>query len=301
MRHASIAMLKQSDAVAGATIATGDSPLRPNIADLPRGGILVVNEDEFNETNLRKAAYATNPLEDGSLSSYRLFRVPISTLNGRALKDSGLTAVQIDRCKNMFSLGIMFWLYSRSLETTLRWVDEKFGKNKAVAEANKTSLKAGYYFGETTEMFATHYHVPKAKQQPGLYRNITGNEATALGFLTASKLAGLPLFYGSYPITPASDVLHELARFKRFGVKTFQAEDEIAAVGSAIGAAFGGSMGLTGTSGPGLALKSEAIGLAVLVVLPLVILKVQRGGPSTGLPTKTVQADVLLAMLGRNG
>jgi 2-oxoglutarate ferredoxin oxidoreductase subunit alpha len=282
-------------------VAMNPAALKTNIGDLPRGGILLVNEDEFNETNLRKAAYASNPLDDGSLQAYRVFKVAISTLNARALKDSGLTPVQIDRCKNMYSLGIMFWMYSRSLDTTLKWVDEKFGKNKAVAEANKTALKSGYYFGETTEMFATHYHVPKAKQQPGLYRNITGNEATALGFLTASKLAGLPLFYGSYPITPASDVLHELARFKRFGVKTFQAEDEIAAVGSAIGASFGGSMGLTGTSGPGLALKSEAIGLAVMVELPLVIMNVQRGGPSTGLPTKTEQADLLQAMFGRNG
>jgi 2-oxoglutarate ferredoxin oxidoreductase subunit alpha len=282
-------------------VAMNPAALKTNLADLPRGGILVVNEDEFNDTNLRKAAYATNPLEDGSLQSYRLFKVPISTLNGRALKDSGLTAVQIDRCKNMYALGLMFWMYSRSLDTTLRWIDEKFGKNKAVSEANQTALKSGYYFGETTEMFAAHYHVPKAKLAPGLYRNITGNEATALGFLTASKLAGLQLFYGSYPITPASDVLHELARFKRFGVKTFQAEDEIAAIGSAIGAAFGGSMGLTGTSGPGLALKSEAIGLAVMVELPLVIMNVQRGGPSTGLPTKTEQADLLQAMFGRNG
>jgi len=282
-------------------VAMNPAALKTNIADLPRGGILVVNEDEFNETNLRKAAYTSNPLDDGSLQAYRVFKVAISTLNTRALKDSGLTPVQIDRCKNMYALGIMFWMYSRPLDTTLHWVDEKFGKNKAVAEANKAALKSGYYFGETTEMFATHYHVPKAKQQPGLYRNITGNEATALGFLTASKLAGLPLFYGSYPITPASDVLHELARFKRFGVKTFQAEDEIAAVGSAIGASFGGSMGLTGTSGPGLALKSEAIGLAVMVELPLVIMNVQRGGPSTGLPTKTEQADLLQAMFGRNG
>jgi 2-oxoglutarate ferredoxin oxidoreductase subunit alpha len=282
-------------------VAMNPAALKTNIGDLPRGGILMVNEDEFNETNLRKAAYTSNPLNDGSLQAYRVFKVAISTLNARALKDSGLTPVQVDRCKNMYALGITFWMYSRSLDTTLHWVDEKFGKNKAVAEANKTALKSGYYFGETTEMFATHYHVPKAKQQPGLYRNITGNEATALGFLTASKLAGLPLFYGSYPITPASDVLHELARFKRFGVKTFQAEDEIAAVGSAIGASFGGSMGLTGTSGPGLALKSEAIGLAVMVELPLVIMNVQRGGPSTGLPTKTEQADLLQAMFGRNG
>ena len=282
-------------------VAMNPAALKTNLADLPRGGILVVNEDEFSETNLRKAAYASNPLEDGSLRSYRTFRVPITTLNARALKDSGLTAVQIDRCKNMFALGLMFWLYSRPLDTTINWIDDKFGKNPSVADANKATLKAGYHFGETTEMFATHYHVPKAKQKPGLYRNITGNEATALGFVTASKLAGRQLFYGSYPITPASDVLHELARMKRFGVKTFQAEDEIAAVGAAIGASFGGSLGLTGTSGPGLALKSEAIGLAVMVELPLVIMDVQRAGPSTGMPTKTEQGDLLQVMFGRNG
>ena len=282
-------------------VAMNPAALKTNLADVPRGGIVVVNEDEFNETNLKKAAYASNPLEDGTLSAYRVYKVPISTLNARALKDSGLTAVQIDRCKNMFALGLMFWMYSRPLDVTLRWIEEKFGKNKAVAEANKTTLKAGYHFGETTEMFASHYHVPKAKLQPGLYRNITGNEATALGFLTASKLAGRPLFYGSYPITPASDILHELSRFKRFGVRTFQAEDEIAAVGAAIGASFGGALGLTGTSGPGLALKSEAIGLAVMVELPLVVIDVQRAGPSTGMPTKTEQADLLQAMFGRNG
>jgi len=282
-------------------VAMNPAALKTNIGDLPRGGILLVNEDEFSDANLKKAAYASNPLEDGSLNAYRVFRVPVSTLNARALKDSGLTAVQIDRCKNMFALGLMFWMYSRPLDTTLRWIDEKFGKNQGVAEANKKALRSGFNFGETTEMFATHYHVPKAKLQPGLYRNITGNEATALGFVTASKLAGRPLFYGSYPITPASDVLHELSRFKRFGVRTFQAEDEIAAVGAAIGASFGGSLGLTGTSGPGLALKSEAIGLAVMVELPLVVIDVQRAGPSTGMPTKTEQADLLQAMFGRNG
>lgn len=282
-------------------VAMNPAALKTNLMDLPRGGLLVVNEDEFNETNLKKAAYTSNPLDDNSLQAYRVYKVPISTLNGRALKDSGLTAVQIDRCKNMFALGLMFWMYSRPLDTTLHWIEEKFGKNRAVADANKTALKAGYAFGETTEMFATHYHVPKAKLAPGLYRNITGNEATALGFITASKLAGRPLFYGSYPITPASDVLHELSRFKRFGVKTFQAEDEIAAVGAAIGASFGGALGLTGTSGPGLALKSEAIGLAVMVELPLVVMDVQRAGPSTGMPTKTEQADLLQAMFGRNG
>ncbi len=282
-------------------VAMNPAALKTNLPDLPRGGLLVINEDEFTETNLRKAAYSTNPIQDGSLKSYRVYKVPISTVNARALKDSGLTAVQIDRCKNMFALGLMFWMYSRPLETTLHWIDDKFGKNRAVADANQTALKAGYHFGETTEMFATHYHVPKAKQKPGLYRNITGNEATALGFLTASKLAGRPLFYGSYPITPASDVLHELARLKRFGIRTFQAEDEIAAVGAAIGASFGGAMGLTGTSGPGLALKSEAIGLAVMVELPLVVIDVQRAGPSTGMPTKTEQGDLLQALYGRNG
>jgi len=282
-------------------VAMNPAALKTNLGDLPRGGLLIVNEDEFNETNLKKAAYASNPLEDGSLQAYRVYRVPISVLNSGALKDSGLTPVQVDRCKNMFALGLMFWMYSRPLETTLHWIDEKFGKNPAVCEANKAALKSGYHFGETTEMFATHYHVPKAKLKPGLYRNITGNEATALGFITASKLAGRQLFYGSYPITPASDVLHELSRFKRFGVKTFQAEDEIAAIGAAIGASFGGSLGLTGTSGPGLALKSEAIGLAVMVELPLVIMDVQRAGPSTGMPTKTEQADLLQAMFGRNG
>ena len=282
-------------------VAMNPAALKTNLGDLPRGGILVVNEDEFTETNLKKAAYASNPLEDGSLAAWRVYRVPISTLNKRALENSGLTPVQIDRCKNMFALGLMFWMYSRPLDTTLRWIDEKFAKNPAVRDANKTALKAGYHFGETTEMFATHYHVPKAKLRPGLYRNITGNEATALGFMTASKLAGRPLFYGSYPITPASDVLHELARFKKFGVRTFQAEDEIAAIGAAIGASFGGALGLTGTSGPGLALKSEAIGLAVMVELPLVVMDVQRAGPSTGMPTKTEQADLLQAMFGRNG
>ncbi len=282
-------------------VAMNPAALKTNLGDLPKGGILIVNENEFNDANLKKAAYTSNPLEDGSLRGYRLFRVPISKLNELALADSGLTATQVDRCKNMFSLGLMFWMYSRPLDTTIRWVEEKFGKNPAVANGNIAALKAGYHYGETTEMFATHYHVPKAKLKPGLYRNITGNEATALGFLTASKLAGRTLFYGSYPITPASDVLHELARFKRFGVKTFQAEDEIAAISSAIGAAFGGALALTGTSGPGLALKGEAIGLAVMIELPLVIMDVQRAGPSTGMPTKVEQGDLLQSMFGRNG
>jgi 2-oxoglutarate ferredoxin oxidoreductase subunit alpha len=275
--------------------------LKVHLPDLPRGGIIIVNTDEFNATNLKKAGYETNPLEDGSLSSYRVFEVPIGTLNTRALRDTGLSAQEIDRSKNMFALGLMFWMYSRPLDTTVKYIEERFAKrNPVVAEANIKTLKAGYNYGETTEIFAQHYHVPKAKLAPGLYRNVTGNEATAMGFLAASKLADRPLFYGSYPITPASDILHQLAAMKRFGVKTFQAEDEISGIGSAIGASFGGCLGMTGTSGPGIALKSEAIGLAVMVELPLVVIDVQRSGPSTGIPTKTEQGDLLQCMFGRN-
>jgi 2-oxoglutarate ferredoxin oxidoreductase subunit alpha len=282
-------------------VAMNPAALKVHLRDLPKGGVLIVNEDEFNQTNLRKATYTSNPLEDGSLSAYRVYRVPIGTLNARALRDTGLSAQDIDRSKNMFALGLMFWMYSRPMDTTIKFFDDYYGRrNPAVADANKKALRAGYNYGETTEMFATHYHVPKAKLKPGPYRNITGNEATALGFVTASKLAGRPLFYGSYPITPASDILHELAPLKRFGIRTFQAEDEISAIGAAIGASFGGAMGMTGTSGPGIALKSEGIGLAVMVELPLVIIDVQRVGPSTGIPTKTEQGDLLQCMFGRN-
>ncbi len=282
-------------------VAMNPAALKANLADLPKGGTLVVNSDEFNEVNLKKAAYETNPLKDGSLAGYRVIEVPITSMNARALKDSGLNTKQIDRSKNSFALGLMYWLYDRPLDTTLRWFEEKFSKNPVVAAANAATLKAGYNFGETAELFPVHYRVPKAHLAPGHYRNITGNEATALGFLTAAHLTGKTLFYGSYPITPASDILQELARFKNFGVKTFQAEDEIAAIGSAIGASFGGQLGLTGTSGPGLALKSEALGLAVMVELPIVVAMIQRSGPSTGMPTKTDQADLLQAMFGRNG
>jgi 2-oxoglutarate/2-oxoacid ferredoxin oxidoreductase subunit alpha len=282
-------------------VAMNPAALKVHLPDLQRGAMIIVNEDEFTETNLKKAGYAANPLEDESLNAYRVYKVPIGTLNGRALRDEGMTAQEVDRSKNMFALGLMFWMYSRPLETTIKFIEERFGRrNPKVAEANLKTLKAGYNYGETTEMFAQHYHVPKAKLAPGLYRNVTGNEATALGFLSASKLAGRQLFYGSYPITPASDVLHALSSFKRFGVKTFQAEDEIAAIGSAIGASFGGLLGMTGTSGPGIALKSEAIGLAVMVELPLVVIDVQRSGPSTGIPTKTEQGDLLQCMFGRN-
>lgn len=282
-------------------VAFNPAALKTNLPDLPKGSTIIANTDEFTEVNLKKAAYEANPLEDGSLSSYRVIEVPITSMNARALKDSGLNTKQIDRSKNFFALGLMFWLYDRPLEPTLRWIEAKFARNPEVAKANADTMKAGYHFGETAELFPVHYRVPKAHLAPGRYRNITGNEATALGFLAASKLSGRPLFYGSYPITPASDILQELARFKTFGVKTFQAEDEIAAIGSAIGAAFGGSLGLTGTSGPGLALKSEALGLAVMVELPIVVAMIQRSGPSTGMPTKTEQADLLQAMFGRNG
>lgn len=282
-------------------VAMNPAALKAHLPDIPRGCIIIANKDEFTEVNLRKADYETNPLEDGSLSGYRVIEVPITSMNARALEDSGLNTKQIDRSKNLFALGVMFWLYERSLDPTIRWIESRFGKNPLVADANITTLKAGYNFGETAELFPIHYRVPKAHLAPGKYRNITGNEATALGFVAASQLAETPLFYGSYPITPASDILQELAKFKSFGVKTFQAEDEIAAIGSAIGAAFGGSLGLTGTSGPGLALKSEALGLAVMVELPIVVAVIQRSGPSTGMPTKSEQADLLQAMFGRNG
>ena len=282
-------------------VAMNPAALKTNLTDLPKGGAIIVNMDEFSETNLRKAAYERNPLEDGSLAGYRVIQVPITSMNARALKDSGLSAQQADRSRNLFALGLMFWLYERPLEPTLHWIEEKFAKNPAVANANATTLRAGYHFGETAELFPVHYRVPKARLAPGRYRTITGNEATALGFLAASRLAGRPLFYASYPITPASDILEELARFKHFGVKTFQAEDEIAAIGAAIGAAFGGALGLSGTSGPGFALKSEALGLAVMTELPIVIANIQRSGPSTGMPTKNEQADLLQVLFGRNG
>jgi len=282
-------------------VVMNPAALKAHLGDLPKGGLLIVNTDEFTESNLRKALYAENPLDGDSLDGYRLVKVPVGSMNARALADSGLNAKQIDRSKNSFALGLMFWLYERSLETTIHWFEEKFARNPEVRDANIATLKAGYNFGETAELFPVRYHVAKADLAPGRYRNITGNAATALGFLAASKLADRPLFYGSYPITPASDILHELSRFKNFGVKTFQAEDEIAAIGSAIGASFGGFLGLTGTSGPGLALKSEALGLAVMVELPLVVAMVQRSGPSTGMPTKTDQADLLQVLFGRNG
>ncbi|MGH9932022.1 MAG: 2-oxoacid:acceptor oxidoreductase subunit alpha [Pyrinomonadaceae bacterium] len=283
-------------------VAMNPAALKVNLADLEDGGTLIINTDGFTPENLKYANYASNPLEDGTLAGYRVHKLPVTTLNMNALKGNvELSRKEIDRCKNFFALGVLYWLYDRPMENTLAWITSKFGKNPELAKANEIALKTGYNFADTTEIFTTHYTIKKAKITPGKYRKITGNEATALGFVAASQLAGLPLFYGSYPITPASDILHELASYKSFGVKTFQAEDEIAAVCSAIGASFAGQIGLTGTSGPGVALKQEGIGLAVMTELPLVIINVQRGGPSTGLPTKTEQADLFQAVWGRNG
>ena len=282
-------------------VAMNPAALKTNVVDLPPGGALIVNSDAFTPSNLSKAAYTANPLTDGTLKQYKLFQVPISTLNARALEGLEMTSKQVDLTKNFFALGLMFWLYERSMEPTLKWIDQKFGSRPVIAEANRRALQAGYSYGDTTEMFHETYRVPKARLAPGTYRNITGNEATALGFLAAAHAAKRPLFYGSYPITPASDILHQLSAYKTFGVKTFQAEDEIAAIGATIGAAYGGSLALTGTSGPGVALKTEAMGLAVMTELPIVIVNVQRAGPSTGLPTKVEQADLFQAIFGRNG
>ena len=281
-------------------VAMNPAALKTNLGDLPAGGALIVNEDAFTTANLSKVGYAANPLTDGSLKAWNVIAVPISTLNARALEGLEMTNKQVDLTKNFFALGMMFWLYERSLDPTLRWIDEKFGKRPVIAEGNSRALKAGYNFGETTEVFHERYIVPPAKLAPGRYRNLTGNEAAAMGFVAAAQLAKRTLFYGSYPITPASDILHQLAGYKNFGVVTFQAEDEIAAIGAAIGASYGGAMGMTGTSGPGVALKSEALGLAIMVELPLVVIDVQRAGPSTGMPTKNEQADLLQVLFGRN-
>jgi 2-oxoglutarate/2-oxoacid ferredoxin oxidoreductase subunit alpha len=284
-----------------ALVAMNPAALKTNVKDLEAGGILIVNADSFGAGDLHKAGYKANPLEDGSLKNYRLLAVPITKLNRAAVADIKLTPREADRCKNFFALGLVYWLYERSLEPTLKWIREKFAKSPAVLEANTRTLKAGYNYGETVEALPVHYRVGKAQIKPGRYRKITGNDALAMGLVAASTLGDIPLVYASYPITPASDILHNLSDMKRFGVRTLQAEDEIAAIGVAIGAAFGGALGVTATSGPGICLKSEAIGLAVMTELPLVVIDVQRGGPSTGLPTKTEQADLLQAMFGRNG
>ena len=282
-------------------VALNPAALKAHLEDIPQGGTLIVNEDAFTSQNLAKAGYESNPLTDKSLAHYRLIPLPITSQNLAALDHLDMSPRQAGRSKNFYALGIVYWLYDRPLEPTLRWFEAKWGSRPQIVAANSAALKAGYAFADTTELFTSAYRVPAADLPPGTYRNITGNEATALGFITASHLADRPLFYASYPITPASTVLHELARHRNLGVITFQAEDEIAAIGAAIGASFGGSLALTGTSGPGLALKSEALGLAVVVELPLVVIDVQRAGPSTGMPTKTEQADLLQAMFGRNG
>src|SRR5437660_4069503 len=284
-----------------ALVAMNPAALKTNLKDLERGGILIVNSDAFTTSDLHKAGYKVSPLEDGSLKDYRLFRIPINVLNREAVSEVKLSPREADRCKNFFALGLVYWLYERPLEPTLRWIREKFSKNPAVLEANTRTLKAGYNYGETTETMPVHYVVAPATIKPGRYRKITGNEALAIGLVAAGTLMNKAIVYATYPITPASDILHSLSEMKRFGVRTVQAEDEIAAIGMAIGAAFGGALGVTATSGPGICLKSEAIGLAVMTAMPLIIIDVQRGGPSTGLPTKTEQADLLQAMFGRNG
>src|ERR1700676_4678570 len=281
-------------------IAMNPAALKVNVADLKANGILIVNSDSFRETDLRKAQMTSNPLEDHSLDKFRLFSVELERLTRAALEHLGLDAKSMDRCKNFFALGMCYWLYNRSMDPTFRWIDMKFSKKPLLAEANKLALKAGYAYCDATEAFQVSYEIPPAKLTPGLYRNISGNQALAIGFVTAAQKAGLKLFLGSYPITPASDILHELSQYKNFGVMTFQAQDEIAAITSAIGAAYAGSLAMTTTSGPGMALKTEALGLAVMTELPLVICNIQRGGPSTGLPTKTEQADLLQALFGRN-
>jgi 2-oxoglutarate ferredoxin oxidoreductase subunit alpha len=284
-------------------VAMNPAALKANIADVPRGAEIIVNTDEFSKRAMAKVGYASNPLEDGSLEAYRVHPVPLTTLTVEALKGFDLTRKEAGRSKNMFALGLLSWMYHRPTDSTEEFLRTKFAKKPEIAEANIVAYRAGWNFGETTEDFATSYEVaPATKAFPtGVYRNISGNLALSYGLIAASEQADLPLFLGSYPITPASDILHELSKHKNFGVRTFQAEDEIAGIGAALGAAFGGSLAVTTTSGPGIALKSEAIGLAVSLELPLLVIDIQRGGPSTGLPTKTEQADLLQAMYGRNG
>jgi 2-oxoglutarate ferredoxin oxidoreductase subunit alpha len=283
-----------------ALIAMNPAALKVNLPDLKANGTLIVNSDSFKETDLRKAQMESNPLEDHSLDKYRLFPVELERLTRLALEQVNIDAKAKDRCKNFFALGMCYWLYNRSMEPTVRWIEDKFQHKPLLVEANKLALKAGYSYCEATEAFQISYEIPPAHLSPGLYRSISGNQALALGFVTAAQKAGLTLFQGSYPITPASDILHELSYYKDFGVITFQAEDEIAAITSAIGAAYAGALAITTTSGPGMALKTEAMGLAVAVEIPVVICDIQRGGPSTGLPTKTEQADLFQALFGRN-
>jgi 2-oxoglutarate ferredoxin oxidoreductase subunit alpha len=275
--------------------------LKANLRDLPRGADLILNTDEFTKRNLTKVGYTVSPLEDGSLSEYNLHAMPITSMTVKALEEFDVTRKDAERAKNMFSLGLLSWLYDRPQEGTLKFLRSRFATKPEIMKANIAAFHAGWNFGETTEAFSVRYEVKPATLKPGTYRNITGNTALSYGLIAGSQLSGLPLFLGSYPITPASDILHELAKQKRFGVRTFQAEDEIAGVGAALGASFGGSLGVTTTSGPGMLLKEETIGLGVSLELPLIVCDIQRAGPSTGMPTKTEQADLLQALFGRNG
>ena len=282
-------------------VAMNPAALKVSLERVRKGGTLIVNADAFGKRDLDLAGYSQNPLEDDSLKAYRVVRIPLAKLTHETLSDADLDKKTMDRCKNMFALGLALWMYSMPIEPALEWLSSKFARKPDILEANRRVLKKGNHYGETVEEFAVRYEVRPAKLKPGKYRAILGTEALAMGLIAASRKCGLPIFYGSYPITPASEILHELSRHKNFGVKTFQAEDEIAAAGAALGASFGGYLGVTATSGPGLALKSETIALAVMAELPLVIVNMQRGGPSTGLPTKTEQADLLQALFGRNG
>lgn len=282
-------------------VAMNPAALRVNIKDLKPHATIIANTNSFDPKNLKLAGYDTNPLEDGSLAGYHLVPVDLTQLTMTALKDIKLTIKEKEKCKNFFALGLMYWIYNRPIEISMKWLEAKFAKKPEVLEANKIALQSGFNFGETTEIFTTRYDVQPAKLEKGIYRNISGNEAIALGFITASLKSGLKLFLGSYPITPASEILQELSKYKNYGVVTFQAEDEISGISSAIGASFAGSLAITTTSGPGLSLKTEALGLAVMTELPIVVVDVQRGGPSTGLPTKTEQADLFQALYGRHG
>ncbi|MFD1544503.1 2-oxoacid:acceptor oxidoreductase subunit alpha [Nonomuraea guangzhouensis] len=282
-------------------VAMNPAALKANLGDLPRGADIIANIDEFTKRNLQKVGYAVNPLEDDSLSEWRVHAVALTSLTVKALEGFDLSKKDAERSKNMFALGLLSWLYHRPTEHTIKFLEQKFAKKPEIAKANIAAFQAGWNYGETTEAFSVSYEVKPAQLAPGVYRNISGNQALAYGLIAASVQSKLPLFLGSYPITPASDILHELSKHKRFGVRTFQAEDEIAGVGAALGAAFGGALGVTTTSGPGVALKAETVGLAVTTELPLLIVDVQRAGPSTGMPTKTEQTDLLMAMFGRNG
>ncbi len=282
-------------------VAMNPAALKANLADVPRGADIIANTDEFTKRNLARVGYAASPLDDGSLSGYNVHAVAVTSMTVKALEQFDISRKEAERAKNMFALGLLSWLYNRPPESTLKFLESKFAAKPEIMRANVAAFQAGWNFGETTEAFSVQYEVKPAIQQPGTYRNITGNTALSYGLVAASRRSGLPLFLGAYPITPASDILHELSKLKRFGVRTFQAEDEISGVGAALGASFGGALGVTSTSGPGMALKAETIGLAVSLELPLVVIDVQRAGPSTGMPTKTEQADLLMALYGRNG